>query len=115
MQLTMSGRSIAEVPGDGEKLLIELRGENHREHLLVQYYLQMSSTHIFNTDCTYEAPVPLEIPVGTRIPIVDENAVRKLLTHQKRTASGPDEFPYWFWRDYSHYLAPVITAIFNSS
>ena len=68
-----------------------------------------------NTDCTYEAPEPLEIPVGTRIPIVDENAVRKLLKQQKRTASGPDEFPYWFWRDYSHHLAPVITAIFNSS
>jgi len=75
----------------------------------------MSSTHIFNTDCTYEAPVPLEIPVGTRIPIVDENPVRKLLTHQKRTAAGPDEFPYWFWCDYSHHLAPVITAIFKSS
>ncbi|XP_068680314.1 uncharacterized protein [Montipora foliosa] len=68
-----------------------------------------------NTDCTYEAPEPLEMPVGTRIPIVDENAVRKLLTHQKRAASGPDEFPYWFRRDYSHHLAPVITAIFNSS
>ena len=66
-----------------------------------------------DTDCTYEAPEPLEIPVGTRIPIVDENAVRKLLTHQKRTASGPEEFPNWFWRDYSHHLAPVITAIFN--
>ena len=25
-----------------------ITGENHREHLLVQYYLQMSSTHIFN-------------------------------------------------------------------
>ena len=62
MQLTKSGRSIVEVPEDGGKLLTELRGENHREHLLVQYYLQMSST-------------PLEIPVGTRIPIVDENAV----------------------------------------
>ena len=30
-------------------------------------------------------------------------------------ASGPDEFPYWLWRDYSHHLAPVITKIFNCS
>ena len=118
----MSERSIAEALEDGGKLLTELRGGNHREHLSVQYYLQMSSTHIFspliNTDCTYETPEPLEIPVGTCIPIVDKNAVTKLLTHQKRTASGPDEFPYWFWRDFSHHLAPVImviTAIFNSS
>ncbi|EDO43664.1 predicted protein, partial [Nematostella vectensis] len=28
---------------------------------------------------------------------------------------GPDEFPYWLWRDYGHHLAPVITKIFNSS
>ena len=48
MQLTRSGRSIVEVPEDGGKLLTELRGENHREHLLVQYYLQMSSPHIFS-------------------------------------------------------------------
>ena len=46
---------------------------------------------------------------------VDECDVRNLLTHQKRTASGPDEFPYWLWRDYSHHLAPVITKVFNCS
>lgn len=101
----MSERSIAEVPEVGGKLLTELPGENHREHLLARYYPQMSSMHNYfqsiNADCTYEAPEPLEIPVGTRIPIVDENAVRKLLIHQKRTASGWDEFPFWFWRDFS--------------
>ncbi|EDO30652.1 predicted protein, partial [Nematostella vectensis] len=30
-------------------------------------------------------------------------------------ASGPDQFPYWLWRDFSHHLAPVVTNIFNCS
>ena len=68
-----------------------------------------------NTDDEYEAPTRLQIPAGTRLPTVNECDVRNLLSHQKRTASGPDEFPYWLWRDYSHHLAPVITKIFNCS
>ena len=34
--------------------------------------------------------------------------VRKYLTQLKQTSPGPDGFPYWFWRDYAHHLAPVI-------
>ena len=64
-----------------------------------------------NTDDEYEAPTRLQIPAGTRLPTVNECDVRNLLSHQKRTASGPHEFPYWPWRDYSHHLAPVITKI----
>ena len=37
------------------------------------------------------------------------------LRHQTRTASGPDEIPYWFWCDYADYLARIITNIFNNS
>lgn len=46
---------------------------------------------------------------------MNECDLRNLLSHQKQTASGPDEFPYWLWRDYSYHLAPVITKIFNCS
>ena len=49
-----------------------------------------------NTDDTYEAPEPLSISPGTRVPTVEEYDVFKLLIHQKRTAPGPDEIPYWF-------------------
>ena len=49
-----------------------------------------------NTDDEYEAPTSLQIPAGTRLPTVNECDVRNLLSHLKRTASGPDEFPYWF-------------------
>ena len=39
----------------------------------------------------------------------------KLPLKQKPTAVGPDDLPYWFWRDYAYDLAPVITKIFNTS
>ncbi|EDO39180.1 predicted protein [Nematostella vectensis] len=68
-----------------------------------------------NTDDAYRAPALVPIPEGCKVPSIDEHAVTNLLIHQKRTSSGPDEFPYWLWRDYSHHLAPVITKIFNSS
>ena len=68
-----------------------------------------------NTDGQYLAPQVLPIPNGTPIPRVDENTVKRFLTSVKRTASGPDEFPYWLWKDYGQYLAPVITRLFNRS
>lgn len=54
-------------------------------------------------------------PEGTQVPMLDECSVRKYLTQLKQTSPGPDNFPYWFWRDYAHHLAPVITRIFNCS
>ena len=36
-------------------------------------------------------------------------AVTGLLNKIKRTACGPDELPFWFWRDYAYDLALVIT------
>ena len=68
-----------------------------------------------NTDANYSSPKPLSISEHTRMPAIDERTVRTFLSCQKRTAPGPDEFPYWFWRDYSNHLAPVVTKIFNSS
>ena len=65
-----------------------------------------------NTDDAYVAPEPLEIPDGTHVPEVTLLSVWNLLRHQTRTASGPDEIPYWLWSDY---LAPIITKIFNNS
>ena len=33
----------------------------------------------------------------------------------KRTALGPNDLPFWLYRDFCDYLAPVITDVFNSS
>jgi hypothetical protein len=39
------------------------------------------------------------------------NFLRKL----KRTTSGPDDIPYWFWKTCAVILTPIITRIFNTS
>ena len=68
-----------------------------------------------NTDTQYSTPEPLSIPEGTRIPTLDVHTVRRFLTRLKRTTTGPDELPYWLWRDFAHHLAPAVTSVFNSS
>ncbi len=68
-----------------------------------------------NTDPNYSAPIQVQIPEGTRIPVIPEHIVQKFLLNLKRTSSGPDELPFWLWRDFAYDLAPIITSVFNSS
>ena len=68
-----------------------------------------------NTDCNYKSPDLCEIPEGTRIPSLSTDMVRQFLDNPRKTAVGPDDIPYWFWRNFSSDLAPVITIIFNRS
>ena len=70
---------------------------------------------MINTDTQYTTPLPIIIPDGTRIPTVDVNDVTNAMMNLKRTGSGPDGFPYWFWKDFALYLAPILTRILNSS
>ena len=35
--------------------------------------------------------------------------------HVKRTATGSDDLPFWFWKEYALELTPVITHILNVS
>ena len=68
-----------------------------------------------NTDPNYSAPQLLEIPEGTRIPFLSIDIVYNFLRKQKRSSSGPDDLPHWFWKTYAAELAPAITKIFNVS
>ena len=70
---------------------------------------------MINTDTQYTTPIPVIIPDGTRVPIVDENDVRNIMMNLKRTGPGPDGLPYWLWKDFAPYLAPTLTRILNSS
>ena len=47
--------------------------------------------------------------------MIEAHVVEKFLMKQKRTAPGSDEIPYWIWRDYAPYLAPMVTKIVNLS
>ena len=66
-----------------------------------------------NTDPDYITPEPLQIP--DTVPEVEIDLVKHVLSRLKCTSSGPDCLPFWFWRDYANYLAPVVTHIFNTS
>ena len=68
-----------------------------------------------NSDDQYSTPEVLSIPVVTRIPTIEVHTVWKFLSTLKRTALGPDELPFWIWRDYAYQLPPTITKVFNSS
>ena len=48
---------------------------------------------MINTDTQYTTPIPVIIPDGTRVPIVDENDVGNIMMNLKRTGSGPDGLP----------------------
>lgn len=68
-----------------------------------------------NTDPDYSLPEMLNIPEGTRVPTFTVHEVTQALINIKRTTSGPDDFPYWLFRDFGYHLAPVITDVFNAS
>jgi hypothetical protein len=68
-----------------------------------------------NTNENYISPQLIPIPVGTRVPTIDEHTVISFLSNLKRTAPGPDGIPYWLWKDFAQPLAPIITKVFNLS
>ena len=68
-----------------------------------------------NTDPEYIAPQLQSIPKDTRVPSLSIDMVYNFLRKLKRTTSGPDDMPYWFWKTYAEILAPVMMRIFNTS
>ena len=76
------------------------------------------NTHFqsINIDINYVEPALLEImPELPKVPVIHEISVFEALEHVKRTASGPDDLPFWFWKEYALGLTPVITHILNVS
>ena len=65
--------------------------------------------HSINSDAYYTTPERVVIPEDTHLPMIEAHVVEKFLMEQKRTAPGPDEIPYWIWRDYAPYLALMVT------
>lgn len=78
------------------------------------------NTHFqsINTDTSYVEPALLEIiPELHKVPVIHEISVFKELARVKRTATGPDDLPFWFWKEYMYALelTPVITHILDVS
>ena len=47
--------------------------------------------------------------------MIHEISVLKVLARAKRSATGPDDLPFWFWKEYALKLTPVIAHILNVS
>ena len=67
------------------------------------------------SDDMYIEPTPVTISSGMEIPVISERQVWNLLSVLKRTATGPDQIPYWVWKEHAEIFTPLITKIWNLS
>ena len=63
----------------------------------------------------YTQPIDVQISQEVTVPEITERQVLNALTKLKRTATGPDNIPFWIWKDYAELLMPVITQVWNLS
>ena len=66
-------------------------------------------------DANYVEPVKSEILEHHEVPVIRKIFVFKAFLHVKKTATGPDDLPFWFWKEYALELTPAITHILNVS
>ena len=66
-------------------------------------------------DNSYVALDPVYVSADITLLKFNEKEVFVALSNAKRTATGPDEIPFWVWKDYAVVFAPVITTIWNDS
>ena len=65
------------------------------------------------TDDSYIEPRPVTIDDSVQVPEISELQVWQSLCKLKRTAVGPDNIPFWFWKDLADIFTPVVTKVWN--
>ncbi|CAB3991556.1 Hypothetical predicted protein [Paramuricea clavata] len=83
--------------------------DNTRLSDLNDYFAKLCS------DDTYVEPTPLRIESEVETPRVSELQVWNILKALTKTATGPDQIPYWIWKEHKEILTPVITRVWNLS
>ena len=76
---------------------------------LIDYFARLCS------DDVYIEPTPVTISSEVEIPVISKRQVWNLLSTLKRTATGPDQIPYWVWKEHAEIFMPPITKICNLS
>ncbi|PFX21813.1 hypothetical protein AWC38_SpisGene13665 [Stylophora pistillata] len=66
-------------------------------------------------DDIYIRPIDMDILDSVKPPKISERCVWNTLVHVKKTATGPDDLPYWIWKDCAELLTPIITHVWNLS
>ena len=67
------------------------------------------------TDRDYVEPALVEIGPEVEAPEISERYVWNTLSSLKKTATGPDQTPYWVWKDQAEIFTPIITRLWNLS
>ena len=67
------------------------------------------------TDSDYVEPALVEIGPEVEVPEISERYVWNTLSSLKTTATGPDQIPYWVWKDQAEIFTPVIIRLWNLS
>ena len=65
------------------------------------------------TDDSYIEPLPVTIDDSVQVPEISELQVWQSLCKLKRTAVGPDNIPFWIWKDLADSFTPVDTKVWN--
>ena len=58
-------------------------------------------------DDSYVGPIDMDIPDSVKPPEISERCVWNTLVHEKKTATGPDNLPYWICKDCAELLTPA--------
>ena len=67
------------------------------------------------TDSHYVEPESVEIGHEVEAPEINERYVWNTLSSLKKTATDPDQIPYWVWKDQAEIFTPIITRLWNLS
>ena len=57
--------------------------------------------------------IDMDIPDSVKTPEISERCVWNTLVDVKKMATGPDNIPYWIWKDCAELLTPVVTHVWN--
>ena len=66
-------------------------------------------------DTAYKQPTPAQVENGVQALKISERQVWNYLRLLKKTATGPDDIPFWVWKDQAEIFTPIICKIWNLS
>ena len=55
------------------------------------------------------------LTIGALIIVTLPGVIKQLTSLKPNKASGPDQIPPWFLKDYAHEIGPILTLIYQAS
>ena len=112
---------MAAIPGSlawwkGVDELSQRRCASCKVHLDNSYLAELNDYFAkLCSDDMYTEATLVTICDEVEIPVISERQVWNSLSALKRTATGPDQIPYWVWKEHAEIFTPIITKIWNLS